>query len=156
MTPILLAMQYWKYITIALLSVFLLISIFYINNLRGDIDLLSVEHDLEITQMKAEYVDKAREIERQAHAQQIEAVNEYKKREEIILADAASSRDAVDSLSDTLKSVTAAAKSDASIRDRYIDTSSRILQECSSSYSELAETTERLDATVRLLANSRK
>lgn len=38
--------------------------------------------------MKAEYVDTDREIERKSYAQQIGAVNEYKKREEVTLASA--------------------------------------------------------------------
>jgi len=149
-------MQYWKYITIALLSVLLLISIFFISNLRTDIDLIKVKHNLEITQMKAEYVDTARNIERKAYAQQIEAINEYKKREEVILASADAANDSVSRLSNTLEQVTAAAESDASIRDKYINTSRGIIEECSVGYRQVGEIAERLNSEIKLLKDSRK
>ena len=134
MTHILLAVQYWKYITIALLS---------------------VEHELGITTMKAEYVDTAREIERKAYAQQIEAINEYKKREEVILASVGSANESVSRLSNTLNQVSSAAKYDASLRDKYIDTSRGIIEECSVGYRQVGEIAERLNSEVKLLRDSR-
>ena len=155
MTPILFAMQYWKYITIALLAVMLTTSLLYINKQRTNIDLINTKHELEITQMKAEYVDTAREIEREAYAKQIEAINEYKKREEVILASADAVNDSVSRLSNTLEQVTAAAKSDASIRDKYINTSRGIIEECTVGYRQVGEIAERLNSELKLLRDSR-
>ena len=155
MTPILFAMQYWKYITIALLTVMLTVSLLYINKQRTNINLINTKHELEITQMKAEYVDTAREIEREAYAKQIEAINEYKKREEVILASADAANDSVSRLSNTLNQVSSAAKSDASIRDKYIDTSRGIIEECTVGYRQVGEIAERLNSELKLLRDSR-
>lgn len=155
MTPILFAVQYWKYITIALLAVMLTVSLLHINKQRTNINLINTKNELEITQMKAEYVDIAREIERKAYAKQIEAINEYKKREEVILASADAANDSVSRLSNTLQQVTAAAKSDASIRDKYINTSRGIIEECTVGYRQVGEIAERLNSELKLLRDSR-
>lgn len=151
-----LALQYWKYIVITGLSLLLITSLFYINNLRTDINLLNVKHDLEVSRLKAEYVNTAREIEREAYAQQIKAINEYKQREEVILADVASANESVSRLSSTLNQVSAAAKLDASLRDKYIDTSRGIIEECSVGYRQVGEIAERFNSELTLLRDSRR
>lgn len=154
-TPIIFALKYWKYIVITLLSLLLVLSLFYINNLSGDINLLQTKHKLELTSLKAEYVNTAREIERKAYAQQIEAINEYKQREEVILASVDSANESVSRLSSTLNQVSSAAKYDASLRDKYVDTSRGIIEECTVGYRQVGEIAERLNSEVKLLRDSR-
>lgn len=159
MTPIVFALKvlkYWKYIVITLLSLLLVLSLSYINNLSDDIILLQTKHELELTSLKAEYVNTAREIERKAYAQQIEAINEYKQREEVILASVDSANESVSRLSNTLNQVSSAAKYDASLRDKYIDTSRGIIEECTVGYRQVGEIAERLNSEVKLLRDSRK
>lgn len=152
------AWRFKEYIVIAIMVALLLFAVSSCSSKEREIKQIKTEYELQLTTLKANYVETARNIERQAYEQTIQAVNDAKEREQVIIADAASARDAVTSLSNAVSEISAAAKSDAKLRDRYIDTSSQLLVDCSSRYSEMGAIADRLSNNLRLSqeANRRK
>lgn len=157
MNLILLA-RYWKYIVIGVLAMLLVFTAYLLRQSHSTMALMKSDHELQLTTLKASYVETARDIERQAYEQTIQAVNEAKKREQVIIADAASARDAVTSLSDTIDTLSATAAADANFRVEYSRTTGNLLKECSTQYIEMAAITDRLDNSLRAIeqANKRK
>lgn len=147
---LLILLKNWKLITIGLLALALVgITAAYVS--RGNqIDTIIANYELAATRAELEYNKHARSIELQGQTNVINAINEAKAREQVIIADANSARDAVNSLSNTLSEVSTAAKLNAEIGDRYIDTSRRIITECSSEYQKMGEIASRLDNDLRL------
>jgi len=146
----------WKFILFIVVFGLLMLFVNISGNLREDIKQLKVAHKLEVTELKAEYVETARDIERKAYAQQIQAVNEYKEREQVLIADAASANDAVDSLSDTIQTLSAVADKDANFRIEYSNTTGKLLQTCSGEYSRLARTTDSIANNLRLIEEANR
>lgn len=146
----------WKYVLIATLLVLLGFSLVLISQKNSQIESIRTQNELSVTKLKAEYVETARNIERKHYEQQIQAINEYKEREKVILTDASNANDAVSRLSDTINDISATAKLDAKLRDRYIDTSNNILKECSTEYSKMGQIADRLSNEVRLLSDANK
>lgn len=141
----------WKYVLIAALAILLAFCLSIISQKNLEIKQIQTESKLEVTKLKADYVETARQLERKYHEQQIQALEDYKEREKIYLADASNANDAVNRLSDTINTISATAKLDAELRDRYIDTSNNILKECSREYSKMGQIADRLSNEVRLL-----
>lgn len=148
--------KYWQSTLFVIVLALFMMTAIANSNLREDIKHLKVEHKLEVTELKVEYVETARDIERKAYEQQTIAVNEYKKREQVLVANVASANASVDSLSNTVSEVSAAAKINAELGDRYIDTSRRIITECGSEYKKMGEIASRLSNEVRLLSDANK
>lgn len=123
MSPLILVMRHWKYVLIAALLVLLSFSLVGISQKNSEIESIRNQNELDVTRLKAEYIETARDMERRHYEQQIRAVNEYKEREMSILSDASIANDAVSRLSDTITNISATSKLDAQLRDRYIDTS---------------------------------
>lgn len=146
----------WKYVLIAALLILLGFSLVLISQKNSQIESIRTQNELSVTKLKAEYVETARNIERKHYEQQIQAINEYKEREKVILTDASNANDAVSRLSDTINDISATAKLDAKLRDRYIDTSNNILKECSTEYSKMGQIADRLSNEVRLLSDANK
>lgn len=146
----------WKYVLIAALLILLGFSLVLISQKNSQIESIRTQNELSVTKLKAEYVETARNIERKNYEQQIQAINEYKEREKVILTDASNANDAVSRLSDTINDISATAKLDAKLRDRYIDTSNNILKECSTEYSKMGQIADRLSNEVRLLSDANK
>ena len=146
----------WKYVLIAALLILLGFSLVSISQKNSQIESIRTQNELSVTKLKAEYVETARNIERKHYEQQIQAINEYKEREKVILTDASNANDAVSRLSDTINDISATAKLDAKLRDRYIDTSNNILKECSTEYSKMGQIADRLSNEVRLLSDANK
>lgn len=157
MNLILLA-RYWKYIVIGVLAMLLVFTAYLLRQSHNTIAMMKSDHELQLTTLKANYVETARDIERQAYEQTIQAVNEAKKREQVIIADAASARNAVSGLSATIDTLAGNAAADANFRIEYSRTTGNLLKECSSQYIEMAEITDRLDNSLRAIeqANKRK
>ena len=155
---LLLALKFWREIAIAALAILVIVILSLYANRGTAIKQIKTDHELELTALKANYVETARDIERKAYEQTIQAVNEAKKREQIIIADAASARDAVISLSDTIDKLSANAAADANFRIEYSRTTGNLLKECSNQYIEMAETTDRINNSLRAIeqANKRK
>ena len=149
-------MKQWKYVLIAALAILLAFCLSIISQNNLEIKQIQTESRLEATKLKADYVDTARQMERKYHEQQIQALEDYKEREKIYLADASNANDAVNRLSDTINTISATAKLDAELRDRYIDTSNNILKECSREYSKMGQIADRLSNEVRLLSESNR
>ena len=148
--PIVLLLKYWK-LGLASIAVVLLVIVLSANaSLRQTIKQLNTEHELALVKMKSDYASKAREIERTNYAQVIQAVNDAKKREQVLLANIASANDTVASMSNTVAEVSAAAKLNAELGDRYIDTSRRIITECTSEYSKMGAIAQGLSNDLRL------
>ena len=157
MNLILLA-RYWKYIVIGVLAMLLVFTAYLLRQSHNTLELMKSDHELQLTTLKANYVETARDIERQAYEQTIQAVNDAKKREQVIIADAASARDAVNGLSATIDTLAANAAADANFRIEYSRTTGNLLKECSSQYIEMAAITDRLNNSLRAIeqANKRK
>ena len=157
MNPILLA-RYWKYIVIGVLAMLLVFTAYLLRQSHTTIALMKSDHELQLTTLKASYVETARDIERRSYEKTIQAVNDAKKREQVIIADAASARDAVASLSDTIDTLSANAAADANFRIEYSRTTGNLLKECSGEYIEMAAITDRLNNSLRAIeqANKRK
>lgn len=149
-------MKQWKYVLIAALAILLAFCLSIISQKNLEIKQIQTESKLEVTKLKADYVETARQLERKYHEQQIQALEEYKEREKVYLADASNANDAVNRLSDTINTISATAKLDAELRDRYIDTSNNILKECSREYSKMGQIADRLSNEVRLLSESKR
>ena len=149
-------LKQWKYVLIAALAILLAFCLSIISQKNLEIKQIQTESRLEVTKLKADYVETARQLERKYHEQQIQALGEYKEREKVYLADASNANDAVNRLSDTINTISATAKLDAELRDRYIDTSNNILKECSREYSKMGQIADRLSNEVRLLSESNR
>lgn len=149
-------LKQWKYVLIAALAILLAFCLSIISQKNLEIKQVQTESKLEVTKLKADYVETARQLERKYHEQQIQALEEYKEREKVYLADASNANDAVNRLSDTINTISATAKLDAELRDRYIDTSNNILKECSREYSKMGQIADRLSNEVRLLSESNR
>jgi len=149
-------LKQWKYVLIAALAILLAFCLSIIPQKNLEIKQIQTESKLEVTKLKADYVETARQLERKYHEQQIQALEDYKEREKVYLADASNANDAVNRLSDTINTISATAKLDAELRDRYIDTSNNILKECSREYSKMGQIADRLSNEVRLLSESNR
>ena len=149
-------LKQWKYVLIAALAILLAFCLSIISQKNLEIKQIQTESKLEVTKLKADYVETARQLERKYHEQQIQALEYYKEREKVYLADASNANDAVNRLSDTINTISATAKLDAELRDRYIDTSNNILKECSREYSKMGQIADRLSNEVRLLSESNR
>ncbi len=154
---LLLALKFWREIAIAVLTILVIVILSLYASRGTAIKQIKTDHELELTTLKANYVETARDIERKAYEQTIQAVNDAKVREQIIIADAASARDAVTSLSDTIDKLSANATADA-FRVKYTDTIGQSLKDCSSSITDLARQADGYTNDIRLLqqANKRK
>ena len=148
---LILLLRYWHYIAITLLLVTTAIMAGLWHQRGNDIQVINAKHELQLASLKSDYISRARDIERESYANTIKAVNEAKAREQVIIADAASARDAVASLSNTIDQLSAAAASDANFRVDYARTAGNLLKECSGSYSELAATTDRIANDLRAI-----
>lgn len=149
-------LKQWKCVLIAALAILLAFCLSIISQKNLEIKQIQTESKLEVTKLKADYVETARQLERKYHEQQIQALEDYKEREKVYLADASNANDAVNRLSDTINTISATAKLDAELRDRYIDTSNNILKECSREYSKMGQIADRLSNEVRLLSESNR
>lgn len=149
-------LKQWKYVLIAALAILLAFCLSIISQKNLEIKQIQTESKLEVTKLKADYVETARQLERKYHEQQIQALEDYKEREKVYLADASNANDAVNRLSDTINTISTTAKLDAELRDRYIDTSNNILKECSREYSKMGQIADRLSNEVRLLSESNR
>ncbi|MDN5567043.1 MAG: hypothetical protein L0G25_09565 [Psychrobacter sp.] len=155
---IILLLKFWREISIAVLLI-LAVAIFSLYANRGDaIKQIKTDHELQIAILKANYVETALKIERQAYEQTIQAINDAKAREQVIIADAAIARDAVISLSDTIDKLSTNAAADTNFRIEYSRTTGNLLKECSSQYIGMAETADRISNSLRAIeqANKRK
>ena len=157
MNLILLA-RYWKYIVIGVLAMLLVFTAYLLRQSHNTIALMKSDHELQLTTLKASYVETARDIERQSYEKTMQAVNDAKKREQVIIADAASATVINERLSQTIDRLSATAASDAAFRVKYTDTIGQSLKECSSSITDLARQADGYTNDIRLLqqANKRK
>lgn len=155
MNLILLA-RYWKYIIIGVLAMLLVFTAYLLRQSHNTIALMKSDHELQLTTLKANYVETARAIERQSYEKTIQAVNDAKKREQVIIADAANARGAVASLSNTIDTLSANAAADANFRIEYSRTTGNLLKECSGEYISMAETADRIANDLRAIQQSRK
>lgn len=153
---LILLLRYWHYIAIALLLVTTAIMAGLWHDRGNDIKTIKVSHELQLASLKSDYISRARDIERESYANTIKAINEAKEREQIIISDANTARDAVTSLSNTIDQLSAAAARDASFRIEYSRTTGNLLKECSGSYSSLAETADRLSSDLRAIQQASK
>jgi len=150
------AWRFKEYLVIAIMAALLFFAVSSCSSKERDIKQIKTEHELQLTTLKANYVETARNIERQAYEQTIQAVNDAKKREQVIIADAADARDSVDSLSATIDTLAANAATDADFRIKYTDTVGQSLKECSISITDLARQADGYTNDIRLLQESRR
>lgn len=155
---LLLALKFWREIAIAVLAILVIVILSLYASRGTAIKQIKTDHELELTTLKANYVETARDIERKAYEQTIQAVNDAKVREQTIITDAASARDAVTSLSDTIDKLSTNATADANFRIEYSRTTGNLLVQCSERYSGLAAATDRISNDLRTIqeANKRK
>lgn len=153
---LILLLKFWREIAIIVLTI-MAITLWSLYVSRGDaIKRIKTDHELQLTTLKANYIETARQVERQAYEQTIQAANDAKAREQIIIADAASARDAVASLSDTIDTLSANAAADANFRIEYSRTTGNLLKECSGQYSSMAETADRVANDLRAIQSANK
>lgn len=149
--PIMLLVKYWKPLIFGIALAGLILSLNVSASLRQTIKQLNTEHELALVKMKADYASKAREIERSNYEQVIQAVNDAKEREQIIIADAANARAATVSLSNTIDQLASTAVTDAEFRIKYSNTTGQLLKECSGQYSSMATTADRIANDLRAI-----
>lgn len=148
--------RYWQYIVIAILSLLIIFMTFMLRDSTNSLQLMRINHDLQTANNIAEQSILREQMERKHYEQNIKAANEYNEREQVIIADAASARDAVVSLSNTIDSISASAAADANFRGEALRTTGNLLKVCSGQYSELAETTDRLANSLRAVTDANK
>ena len=153
---LLLALKFWREVVIAVLAILVIVVLSLYASRGAAIKQIKTDHELELTTLKANYVETARDIERKAYEQTIQAVNDAKVREQVIIADAASAHDAVISLSDTIDKLSANAAADANFRIEYSRTTGNLLKECSSQYIGMAETADRIANDLRAIQQASK
>ncbi len=155
---LLLALKFWREIAIAVLAILVIVILSLYASRGAAIKQIKTDHELELTTLKANYVETARDIERKAYEQTIQAVNEAKKREQIIIADAANTTAVNERLSQTIDRLSITAATDAAFRVKYTDTIGQSLKDCSSSITDLARQADGYTNDIRLLqqANKRK
>ena len=146
---LILALRYWAQITIAILCLLLLFAVSSCSSKERDIKQMATKHKLQITNERLAHADEQRAAQAKATEQNIKALNDYKAREQVLLSDAASARDSVISLSNTLSQVTDKAATDANFQRDALAITSDSLEACSTGYSELAKVTDRLDNSLR-------
>ena len=151
-----LLLRLWRETVIIVLLALLAMSAFLYSERGNKIERIKSEYKLESAQIAAEYESKSRQIERENYERTITAVNEYKAREQAILADNADARNAVNSLSDTIDKLSTAADTDAKFRIEYSRTTGNLLKECSGQYSEMAAIADRIANDLRLIQQTRK
>ena len=153
---LLILLKNWKLITIGILAMLLTVFVALWHDRGNQIDAIIADYELKATQAELEYNKQARAIQLQGQTNVINAINEAKKREQVIIADANSARDAVNSLSNTVDELAAAARADAEFRDRYSATAGDLLKECSGQYISMAETADRIANDLRLIQQAGK
>lgn len=143
--------RYWKYSVILILTILLLAAAAGWYNAINKIKLIKSDHALKIASLDLQHANQARAIEQKGIENVVKAINESKEREQVIIADAASARAAVNSLSDTIDKLSATAASDASFRVEYSRTTGNLLKECSGQYIAMAETADRISNDLRAI-----
>lgn len=151
-----LIVKFIREIVIVGLAALLLLSMFYIYAQSQQKQLITSDYELQITNERLETTEQIAQMERKHYEQNIKAANEYQEREQVIIADAASARDAVTSLSVTLSEVTAKAATDANFQRDALAVTANSLETCSGRYSELATTTDRLANSLRAAVEANK
>ncbi len=148
--------RYWAQITIAILCLLLLFAVSSCSSKEREIKLLISEHQLTLTTKEAAYELRARQIEKAAHEQTIQAINDAKVREKAIAVDVANAHSANERLSDTIDRLAANAATDAEFRIKYASTTGNLLKECSSEYIGLAATADRIANDLRTIQQANK
>ena len=151
-----LLVRFWREFLILVLAGLLCLSLIIYDKQSNRIDFIKLSHKQETTELRANYEAKARQIESENYEKTINAINEAKIREQIIVADNADARAAVTSLSDTIDKLASNAKTDAEYRIEYATTTGELLKDCSSSITELARQADGHVNDIRLLQQSRR
>ena len=146
----------WKFILFIVVFGLLMLFVNISGNLRDDIKQLKVVHKLEVTELKAEYVETARDIERKAYAQQIQAVNESQIRQQEMAVNVTNANDAYRRLSDSISEFDAKTKGDDTARTQYISAIQTISRECSGELVKLAKLSDGHVSDIRLLQEYNK
>lgn len=150
-----LLVRFWREFLILLLAGLLCLSLVIYDRQSNKIDLIKLSYKQEATELRADYEAKARQIESENYEKTINAINEAKVREQVIIADNADARAAVNSLSDTIDKLASNAKTDAEYRIEYAATTGKLLKDCSGSITELARQADGHVNDIRLLQQSR-
>lgn len=153
---IVLLVKFWREVLIFVLAGMLCLAAVFYDKQAGKIAQLKTSYQLEVTSQRAEYEARARQIESHSYEQTIKAVNEAKAREQVIINDAASARDAVSSLSATIDALAANATTDANFRNEYTRTTGNLLKTCSNEYIGMAKTADRIANDLRLIQQASK
>lgn len=151
-----LLVRFWREFLILVLAGLLCLSLIIYDKQSNKIDLIKLSYKQEATELRADYEAKARQIENENYEKTINAINEAKVREQIIVADNADARAAVNSLSDTIDKLASNAQTDAEYRIEYATTTGKLLKECSGSITELARQADGHVNDIRLLQQSRR
>lgn len=123
-------------------------------NYSNKIELVKASSATELSDMKLEYEQAYREMERLDNEQRIKSENEWRAREQIIFNDVADARTAVNSMSDAIEAVTNKATTDAAFCVQSTRTAGDLLKSCTTEYTRLAENTDRLDSELRRLRSA--
>lgn len=151
-----LLIRLWREIGIGILFIALVITAMLYERQGIQIERIKSAYKQQATELRADYEAKARQIESENYEKTINAINEAKVREQIIIADNANARNAVSSLSDTIDKLASNAKTDAKFRIEYTNTIGQSLKECSGSITELARQADGYTNDIRLLQQSRR
>lgn len=151
-----LLLKLWRELGLGILFVALVITAMLYDKQGIQIERIKSAYKQEATELRADYEAKARQIESENYEKTIDAINEAKIREQIIVADNADARAAVNSLSDTIDKLASNAQTDAEYRIEYAATTGKLLKECSGSIAELARTADGHVNDIRLLQQSRR
>lgn len=152
---IILMVRLWREIAIGLLLIALAVMAFVHDRQGIRFERVQAEQKIQATNQKLDYEKALLVNQVNNNHKLIEAVNEHKRVEKILISDGADARAAAISLSDTISRLSENAKTDANFRDRYLTTSSQLFKECIGEYSKMGEIADRLANDAALIKNSR-
>ena len=152
---LMLALNYIREITIAVLTIAVIALIGLYGQSRADIKQLKTEHALELTTLNADYQTRARKLEQEQYDQTITAINDHKNREAANASAIADANTANERLSQTIDRLAANAETDAAYRAQYAATTGQLLKECSGSITRLAKAADGHVNDIRLLQQTR-
>ena len=151
MTLILLA-RYWQYIVIAVLSLLLVFMMFMLRDASNTMQLMQVNHDLQIANNTAETSAKIVEIERLNNERYHNAVSENTKAQQEIASSYASNNAIVDSLSATIdKASSAYITADANARAEYTAALANISKDCIGEITALSRLADSHVSDIRMM-----
>lgn len=153
MPTIILFLKSTIHIIVIVLLIIIAITITTCSYYRNGLNDLKVVKENAISSLEIQYEKQFRQLEKEEYERRIESDNIWREREKVIMADATDARSIVDSMSNTINTITLKATSDA----EFAQASSRLLgdqlKECSGEYYQMAKSTDEANGRLQYYQN---